>query len=550
MTLSTSYWPADFSQPVVDVTVGDALRGAAAEAPRTTALVEGAVDPAARRRWSYAELLEASERAARALLGRFAPGDRVAVWANNIPEWVILELAAGLAGITIVTVNPALRPQELAYVLGQSQADGIFLIPAYRASPMAEMVQQVRRDLPALREVVSFADWEAFCAEGAPDRALPEVSPRAPAQIQYTSGTTGFPKGAVLHHRGIVNNARLHTARLGVGPGSVQLSAMPLFHTAGCVMAVLGAVVTCGTLVLPPFFDAGLMLELIAAERPATLGGVPTMLIGMLDHPGFRPGRHGIGTAVVTGGAVVPPALVGRVEAAFGAPVSIVFAQTEASPVITQTSPQDTAEDRAHTLGLPLPQTEVKLIDPGSGQTVAPGVIGELCTRGYHVMTGYFRDPDKTAAAIDADGWLHTGDLASMDQRGYCQIAGRLKDMIIRGGENIYPREIEQVLFGHPAVADVAVVGVPDAKWGEQVAAFIRPAPGQAPDPDELFAYCREHLAPHKTPRYWTVLEQFPLTPSGKIQKFLLRERFLARGPDLAIRAEGTDIAAAAPPAS
>ena len=550
MTLSTSYWPADFSQPVVDVTVGDALRGAAAEAPNAIALVEGAVDPAARRRWSYAELLEASERAARALLGRFAAGDRIAVWGNNISEWVILELAAGLAGMTIVTVNPALRSQELAYVLGQSQADGIFLVPAYRASPMAEMVQQVRGDLPALREVVSFADWEEFCAESAPDQVLPEVSPDAPAQIQYTSGTTGFPKGAVLHHRGIVNNARLYSARLGVGPGGVQLSAMPLFHTAGCVMSVLGAVVTRGTLILPPYFDPGLMLDLVAAERPASLLGVPTMLIGMLDHPGFHPGRHGIGTAVVTGGAVVPPALVGRVEAAFGAPVSIVFAQTEASPVITQTSPHDTPHDRAHTLGRPLPQTEVKITDPATGQTVQPGVIGELCTRGYHVMTGYFRDPDKTAAAIDADGWLHTGDLASMDERGYCQIAGRLKDMIIRGGENIYPREIEQVLFGHPAVADVAVVGVPDPKWGEQAAAFIRAAPGQAPDPHELFAYCREHLAPHKTPRYWTVLEEFPQTPSGKIQKFVLRERFLVQGPDVAILAKGPDIAAAAPPAS
>jgi acyl-CoA synthetase (AMP-forming)/AMP-acid ligase II len=275
---------------------------------------------------------------------------------------------------------------------------------------------------------------------------------------------------------------------------------------------------------------------------------VPTMLIGMLDHPGFRPDRHGIGTAVVTGGAVAPPQLVGRVEAAFGAPVSIVFAQTEASPVITQTSPRDTAEDRTHTLGSPLPQTEVKIVDPASGQTVAPGVTGELCTRGYHVMTGYFQDPERTAAAIDADGWLHTGDLASMDDRGYCSIAGRLKDMIIRGGENIYSREIEQVLFGHPAVADVAVVGVPDAKWGEQVAAFVRPAPGQMPDPDELFAYCREHLAPHKTPRYWTVLEEFPLTASGKVQKFVLRERFLAQAPEVATQAEGPDIAAAGPP--
>jgi acyl-CoA synthetase (AMP-forming)/AMP-acid ligase II len=550
MTLSTSYWPADRSQPVLDLTVGDALRDAAAQAPRTTALVQGAVDPAARRRWSYAELLEASERAARALLGRFAPGDRVAVWANNIPEWVILELAAGLAGITIVTVNPALRPQELAYALGQSQADGIFLIPAYRASPMAEMVQQVRRDLPALREVVSFADWDAFCAEAAPGRALPVVSPDAAAQIQYTSGTTGFPKGAVLHHRGVVNNARLYTARLGLGRGSVFLSAMPLFHTAGCVMSVLGAAVTRGTLILPPYFDPGLMLELVATERPGILLGAPTMFIMMLDHPDLATTDISSVRQLLTGGAVVPPALAGRVEAEFGAPLSIVFAQTEASPVITQTAPQDTAEDRAHTLGRPLPQTEVKIVDPASGQTVAPGVIGELCTRGYHVMTGYFRDPDKTAAAIDADGWLHTGDLASMDERGYCQIGGRLKDLIIRGGENIYPREIEQVLFEHPTVADVAVVGVPDAKWGEQVAAFVRPAPGRTPDPAELFAYCREHLAPHKTPRYWTVLEEFPQTPSGKIQKFVLRERFVARGADVAIRAGGTDVPATAPPAS
>jgi acyl-CoA synthetase (AMP-forming)/AMP-acid ligase II len=550
MTLSTSYWPADRSQPVLDLTVGDALRDAAAQAPRTTALVQGAVDPAARRRWSYAELLEVSERAARALLGRFAPGDRVAVWANNIPEWVILELAVGLAGITIVTVNPALRPQELAYVLGQSQADGIFLIPAYRASPMAEMVQQVRRDLPALREVVSFADWDAFCAEAAPGRALPVVSPDAAAQIQYTSGTTGFPKGAVLHHRGVVNNARLYTARLGLGPGSVFLSAMPLFHTAGCVMSVLGAAVTRGTLILPPYFDPGLMLELVAAERPGILLGAPTMFIMMLDHPDLATTDISSVRQLLTGGAIVPPALASRVEAEFGAPLSIVFAQTEASPVITQTAPQDTAEDRAHTLGRPLPQTEVKIVDPASGQTVAPGVIGELCTRGYHVMTGYFRDPDKTAAAIDADGWLHTGDLASMDERGYCQIGGRLKDMIIRGGENIYPREIEQVLFEHPTVADVAVVGVPDAKWGEQVAAFVRPAPGRTPDPAELFAYCREHIAPHKTPRYWTVLEEFPQTPSGKIQKFVLRERFVAQGADVAIRAGSTDLPATAPPAS
>jgi fatty-acyl-CoA synthase len=380
MTLSTSYWPADGSQPILDLTVGDALREAAAEAPHAIALVEGVVDPAARRRWSYAELLEASERASRFLLGRFAPGDRIAVWANNIPQWVMLEMAAGLGGFTIVTVNPALRPHELAYVLDQSQANGIFLVPAYRGSPMAEMVQQVRGDLPALREVLSFADWEAFCAGAPTDRPLPEVSPHAPAQIQYTSGTTGFPKGAVLHHRGIVNNARLYTARLGLKPGNVMLSAMPLFHTAGCVMAVLGAVVTRGTLILPPYFDPGLMLELIAAEQPDTVAGVPTMLIGMLDYPGFAATDVSSVRQLLTGGAVVPPELVGRAEAAFGAPVSMVFGQTEASPVITQTSPQDTAEDRAHTLGRPLPQTEVKITDPAWGRPSRPAWSGR-CAR-------------------------------------------------------------------------------------------------------------------------------------------------------------------------
>jgi acyl-CoA synthetase (AMP-forming)/AMP-acid ligase II len=252
------------------------------------------------------------------------------------------------------------------------------------------------------------------------------------------------------------------------------------------------------------------------------------MLIACLDHPRFVGTDVSSIRLVCTGGAVVTPALVRRVEAAFEAPVSIVFAQTEASPVITQTAPDDDPADRATTLGRPLAQTEVKIVDVTTGATVVPDVVGELCTRGYHVMTGYFDDAAATAAAVDADGWLHTGDLATMDARGYCQIGGRLKDMIIRGGENIYPREIEQVLFEHEDVADVAVLGVPDPTWGEQVAAFIRPAAGRTPDPERLFAYCRERLAPYKTPRHWTILDAFPLTPSGKVQKYVLRERFLA----------------------
>jgi acyl-CoA synthetase (AMP-forming)/AMP-acid ligase II len=501
---------------IADQTVGGLLRETAGRAPDTLALVAGD------REWTYAALLEQSERAAHALLARFEPGERVAIWANNIPEWVILELAAGLAGMTIVTVNPALRAQELAHVLGQSRADGIFLVPSYRGSPMAEMLEEVRGDL---REVISFTDWDAFC--DAPPRSLPDVDPGAAAQIQYTSGTTGRAKGAVLHHRGIVNNARLAYERIGAEPGLVQLSPMPLFHTAGCAMSVLGSIACAGTLILPPSFEPGLMLELIEAHRPACILGVPTMLIACLDHPRFATTDVSSVRVVITGGAVVPPALVRRVEVSFDARVSVVFAQTEASPVITQTAPGDAAEDRAATLGRPLPHTEVKIVDPRSGETVAPDAIGELCTRGYHVMAGYFDDPEATAAAIDADGWLHTGDLASMDARGYCRIGGRLKDLIIRGGENIYPREIEQVLFEHEDVADVAVLGVPDETWGEQVAAFIRPAEGRTPDPDALFAYCRERLAPHKAPRHWTFLDEFPLTPSGKVQKYMLRERLI-----------------------
>jgi acyl-CoA synthetase (AMP-forming)/AMP-acid ligase II len=528
--LSSAEWTADRSAPIVDLTVGELLRTAAAKDPDAVALIAGAADPDERRWWTYGELLEQSEQAARALHARFSPHERVAIWANNIPEWVILELAAGLAGVTIVTVNPALRADEVRHVLGQSRADGIFLVDEYRGTPMAEILDALRSDLPGLREVVSFSDWDDFCAIGSATARLPHVHPGDPAQIQYTSGTTGHPKGAVLHHRGIVNNARLtYVDRLGLGPGLVQVSPMPLFHTAGCAMSVLGTIACEGTLVLPPHFDPGLVLELVEAERAHCVIGVPTMLLAYLDHPRFAETDVSSVRCVITGGAVVPPALVRRVEAAFDAQLSIVFAQTESSPVITQTAPDDSDEDRATTLGRPLAHTDVKIVDMASGATAALDTVGEICTRGYHVMTGYFDNPEATAAAIDGDGWLHTGDLGSMDARGYCRIGGRLKDMIIRGGENIYPREIEQVLFEHEDVADVAVVGLPDERWGEQVAAFIRPAAGRSPDPDVLFAHCRDRLAPHKTPRHWSVVDAFPLTPSGKVQKYVLREQFLDR---------------------
>ncbi|MGY1643816.1 AMP-binding protein [Geodermatophilus sp. SYSU D00703] len=527
--LTTAYWPAERTDAVQELTVGDLLRSAAARSPDAPALVEGVPDRDQRRRWSYGRLLAESEEAARALLGRFAPGERVAVWANNRPEWVLLEMAAALAGLTLVTVNPALRADELRHVLRQSRASGLFLLREYRGNPMAETLAAVRSDLPDLRESVLFDDWARFCASGAPTEALPAVSPGDPAQIQYTSGTTGLPKGAVLHHRGIANNARLaYVEVLDVRPGEAVVNAMPLFHAAGGVLATLSAIASSGTQVLMPAFDPGLHLQLIEEERSVGLAGVPTMLLALLAHPAFPDTDTSSVRWALSGGAPVPPPLVRRVEQVLGVPMHVIYAQTEASPGITMTRSDDDPDDRAETLGRPLPATEVRIADPVDGATVAPGTVGELCTRGYSVMTGYFDASEQTAAAIDADGWLHTGDLASMDERGYCRIAGRLKEMVIRGGENIYPREVEDVLFTHPGVAEVAVIGVPDPVWGEQVAAFVRPAPGPRPSEAELVAHCRERLAPHKTPRHWRFVDRFPLTASGKIQKYRLREEFAA----------------------
>jgi fatty-acyl-CoA synthase len=313
---------------------------------------------------------------------------------------------------------------------------------------------------------------------------------------------------------------------LQAGPGDVWVNPMPLFHTAGCVLLTLGPVQQGFTQVLVPGFDPGLVLHLYESEASTMFGGVPTMLLALLNHSSFSGTDMSSVRYAFGGGATFPPPLVRRVESEVGAPMSIVFAQTEASPCITQTRLDDTPDDRAETLGRPHPQVEVMITDPATGQAALPGAVGEIVTRGYHVMKGYFDDPAATREAIDAEGWLHTGDLGSADERGYYRIEGRLKEMIIRGGENIYPREIEQILYAHPAVADVTVVGVPDDHWGEQVAAFIQAAPGQPATPEELTAYCRERLAARKIPRHWRFTDAFPLTASGKVQKFVLRERF------------------------
>jgi fatty-acyl-CoA synthase len=525
--LARSYWPADSSELILETTVGEALRHAAATWPDQPALIEGVPDPTARRRWTFSALLTESEHVARALLARFRPGDHVAIWSPNCPEWLLLEFGAALAGLTLVTVNPAYLATELTYVLRQSHAVGLFLAPEYRGRSLLSVLDETRGDLPLLRDVIPLTEWPAFVASGDSGRELPAVTPDDVAQIQYTSGTTGFPKGALLHHRGLVNNARLYAHRLGAAAGDVWLNTMPLFHTTGCVMFTLGPLTTGGTQILLPGFDPALMLALIEEERVVHTGGVPTMLVALLEHPDLARRQRSALRTVTTGGAPVLAELVRRVETAFGVPLATVFGQTEASPIITQIRLDDPPEMRITTVGQPLPQTEVKIVDPASGAIVPPGEIGEICARGYLIMRSYFDNPEATAAAIDAEGWLHTGDLGTMDAQGYCRVEGRLKDMIIRGGENIYPLEIEAVLFAHPGVSDVAVVGIPDAYWGEVVAAFVRPMAGQTPTEEELFAYCRQHLAGYKTPRIWRFVEQFPQTPSGKIQKFRLREELL-----------------------
>lgn len=534
MDRALSYEPATDEAPVLEVTIGDLLRAAVADAGDRPALVAGAhAGEKRRRRWTYRELLTDAERVARALARRYEPGTRVAVWAPNVPEWELLQLGSALAGTILVTVNPALKADEVAYVLDQSGSSAVFLTAEHRGTSMRAILDEALPKVPALDDVIEFgADWADFVAAGDDTSiALPDVQPRDAAKILYTSGTTGAPKGAVLHHTGMVTNAQFDADAIELGPEDVWVNPMPMFHCGGSVIAALGCITARACHVLPIGFDAGLVLELLDQERATVVSAVPTMLLGLREHPRYD--QHDLGPlrAIVSGGSKVPGSLVREIEADLGARLSITYGQTEASPVITQTRVSDSPDDRAETVGRPHPHTEVQIVDPATQQPVPRGEIGELCTRGYLLMTGYHEMEDKTAATIDADGWLHTGDLCTMDERGYVSVEGRLKDMIIRGGENIYPREIEEVLLTHPKVADGAVVGLPDEKWGEVVAAVVRPV-DEAPTQEELVAFLRERIAHFKVPTRWTFVDEFPLTPSGKIQKFVLREQLAGAGED------------------
>jgi fatty-acyl-CoA synthase len=525
---------------VLDTTVAGILRHAASVAPAVTALVHGAPDPSRRRRWTYAELAAAAAGAAAALAARFAPGERVAVWAPSLPESLVLTYAAAMAAVILVPVNPALRAGEVAHILRQSGASGLFLVPEFRGQDLSATLASIRPDLPALRDVVPLTaeGWETFCNPGADDVApMASGGPAAPtgraahpddvAQLIYTSGTTGAPKGALLTHRGMTNAARFGAVRFGMRAGDVYVHTMPLHHVGGQVVSFQ----ICqqhATAVLLESFDPGLVLELIESERATLTCGVPTMLLSMIEHPdGARRDLTSL-RAVSGGGSVVPTELIRHIENALDVQFTVVFGQTEASGFISQTELDDSDEEKAATLGRPLPAVETRIVDPGTDDVLPIGDVGELEVRGPNVMAGYHDLPVETAEALSPDGWLRTGDLVTMDEGGFLRMVGRRKEMIVSGGENVFPVEIENALSAHPDVAQAAVVGIPDRRWGEAAVAFVRLVPGAVADGVVLEGFLRQRLAAFKVPRRWVFVESFPLTASGKIQKFVLRDRFPA----------------------
>jgi fatty-acyl-CoA synthase len=526
--LKTSHWPAEPGD-VRAVTVSDLLRHAAQTVPDRIALVDCVADPAQRRAWSYAELVADAEKVARALLCRYESGSRIAVWAPNSAAWVVLQHGVAMAGMVLVALNPAYRTREMAFVLRQSGAVAIFCVDHYRDFDMRAMVEGIRGDLPQLEEVHSFSDWEAFLAGADSTVELPVIDPEDIIQIQYTSGTTGFPKGAMLHHKGLVNEATFVAERAAFEDGDVYLNAMPMYHIGGGAVTSFGAWAKRGTFVLLPAFDPAQLLEAFEVYRGTHTLVVPTMLIALLDHPDAATRDLSSAKTILSGAAAVPAALVRRTTSQFDCGFTILFGQTETHGVISQTRVTDAPEDQADTVGQPLPQLEVKIADPLTGAPVPIGTQGEIYVRGYQNMRGYYEMADATADTIDPDGWLHMGDIGVMDARGFLKVTGRVKDMILRGGLNLYPAEIEAVLLDHPAVETAAVIGIPDERWGEQVGAVLRLRAGhERPSIAELTAFVREQIAPHKTPTHWSFVEELPMTPTGKIQKFLLRDQATA----------------------
>ncbi|NUP48172.1 MAG: AMP-binding protein [Catenulispora sp.] len=516
-------------------TIGANLARIAAAHPDRDALVECATG----RRWSYRQFDAAVSDLARALIAAgVGKGDRVGVWSPNCAEWVLVQYATARIGAILVNLNPAYRDHEIRFALKQSGTSLLFTATQVKSSDYVAMADAVRPDCPDLRDVVCFGTpgWTAFLERGAdvPAGTLAgreaSLDPGDPIDIQYTSGTTGFPKGATLSHRNVLGNGfQVAEVQAWTHEDRVCLP-VPLYHCFGMVMGNLGATSHGACIVLPgPLFDPADTLAAVSAERCTVLYGVPTMFIAelaLLERSGGEYDLSSLRTGVMAG-SPCPVEVMKRVISELGmTDVTICYGMTETSPVSTQTRRDDSLERRVATVGRVHPHVEIKIVDPDTGATVPVQTPGELCTRGYSVMLGYWNEPERTAEAVDSDGWMHTGDLARMDDDGYVSIVGRIKDMVIRGGENVYPREVEEFLYAHPDIEDVQVIGVPDEKYGEELMAWIRLRPGAAPlTAEAVREYCHGQLAHYKIPRYVHLVEGFPMTVTGKVRKVEMREQ-------------------------
>jgi len=528
-----SYAAGPLDPPLLDQTIGENLERTAAEHPSAEALVE----IASGRRWTYRQFDDAVTDVARGLLAAgMETGDRVGIWAPNCAEWTLVQFATAKIGAILVNINPAYRTHELSYAVNQSGLRMLVSATAFKTSNYRGMIEEVRPQGTGLGEVVYLDtdDWDAMIARGrnVPASAVAErlaaLSPTDPINIQYTSGTTGFPKGATLSHRNILNNGYLVTELINFTPADRLAIPVPFYHCFGMVMGNLGCTSHGATMVIPaPGFDPGETLRSIQDERCTAVYGVPTMFIAMQNHPEFASyDLSSLRTGLMAGSPCPVEVMKRCIVDMHMAEVGIAYGMTETSPVSTQTRHDDDLERRTSTIGRVHPHVEIKVVDPASGDVLPRGEPGELCTRGYSVMLGYWEQPEMTAKAVDSEGWMHTGDLVVMRLDGYVNIVGRIKDMLIRGGENIYPREIEEFLYTHPDIEDVSVVGVPDERYGEEVCAWVKMRAGAAPvDADAVRAFATGKLAAFKIPRYVLVVDDFPMTVTGKIRKVEMRER-------------------------
>ncbi len=479
---------------------------------------------------TYGRLKQEADQTAAGLWGLgLRPGDRVGMWAGNCIEWVLLQLATARIGAVLVNVNPAYRVRDLRDILVRSEMKAIFLHEQDARVNYADLLAEALSGTEhCLRHsiLLDTDEWDAMCRQGE-DPGDVAVDVHDVVSLQYTSGTTGSPKGVLLTHHNLVNNAYLAGIGLGWDASERLCLPVPLYHCFGCVLGSLQSIVFGAMLVLPSRqFDAGAVLRAVERYRCTTIYGVPTMFIAELDHPDFSGCDTTSLRTGIMAGAPCPVEVMNRViEDMHCSQMTIAYGQTESSPVITQTLSDDSVEVRTTTVGRVLPCTEAKIVDPADGATVDVGTQGELLTRGYLVMKGYDRDPDATARAVDEDGWLHTGDLATMRPDGNIRITGRAKEMIIRGGENVFPREIEEFLHGHPDIADVYVMGVPDARLGERVACWIKPRTGTELAEDDVRQFCQGQIAHFKIPEYMRFVDEFPMTVTGKVQKFIMRAR-------------------------